>query len=91
MKCILSGFYPVIDSEEVSPKDARFEFVMLGLRTVFGVSSKKYEEEFGSDWKQDFSAAYHRTKKYLEEQGDITRIKDEYLFVQNQILSEYAD
>ncbi len=91
MKCILSGFYPVIDNEEVSDRDARFEFVMLGLRTVYGVNAGEYRKAFGSDWKQDFSAAYGRTRKYLQEEGDVTRVKDEYLFVQNQILSEYAN
>ena len=91
MKCILSGFYPVIDSEEVSTQDAKFEFIMLGLRTVYGVSGKAYREQFGSDWKQDFAAAYARTQRYLLEEGDVTRIRDEYLFVQNQILSEYAN
>lgn len=91
MKCILSGFYPVIDNEEVSDRDERFEFVMLGLRTVYGVNAGEYRKTFGSDWKQDFSAAYGRTRKYLQEEGDVTRIKDEYLFVQNQILSEYAN
>ncbi len=89
IKCILSGFLPVLESEEVSPKDAKFEFIMLGMRTVYGVSAKEYEKAFGSDWKKDFSDAYESTKQYLEEEGDITRIKGEYLFVQNQILSEY--
>ena len=91
MKCILSGFYPVIDSEEVSAKDARFEFVMLGLRTVYGVSAAEYKKAFGTDWKEDFSSAYQKTKIYLSEEGDVTRIKDEYLYVQNAILSEYAE
>ena len=91
MKCILSGFYPVIDSEEVSEKDARFEFVMLGLRTVYGVSAAEYKKAFGTDWKEDFSSAYQKTKNYLSEEGDVTRIKDEYLYVQNAILSEYAE
>ena len=91
MKCILSGFFPVIDSEEVSEKDARFEFVMLGLRTVYGVSAAEYKKAFGTDWKEDFSSAYQKTKSYLSEEGDVTRIKDEYLYVQNAILSEYAE
>lgn len=91
MKCILSGFYPVIDSEEVSEKDARFEFVMLGLRTVYGVSAAEYKKAFGTEWKEDFSRAYQKTKEYLSEEGDVTRIRDEYLYVQNAILSEYAE
>ncbi len=90
MKCTLSGFFPVIDSEEVSVQEAKFEFVMLGLRTVYGVSGRRYKEQFGSDWTEDFAAAYKRTRQYLETQDDVTRIRDEYLFVQNKILSEYA-
>ena len=90
MKCILSGFLPVLESEEVSGNDAKFEFVMLALRTAEGLSAKKYRDAFGSDWKSDFAAAYKKTGAYFMEDGDITRIKDEYLFVQNQILIEYA-
>ena len=90
MKCILSGFLPVIDSEEVTPQDAKVEFIMLGLRTVYGVSAEKYREAFGTDWHDDFRAAYEKMKEYLVEEGDVTRIKDEYLYVQNTILCEFV-
>ena len=89
MKCILSGFFPVITDEEVKGEEAHFEFVMLALRTARGISSKEYKDAFGSDWKEDFADAYRKTKQYFIEEGDITRIKDEYLYVQNQILSDY--
>ena len=89
IKCILSGHFPVIESEEVSKEDAKFEFIMLGLRTIFGVSATEYKRRFGSDWKEDFKQAYEKTRQYLEENDDNTRIKDEYLYVQNQILTEY--
>ena len=88
MKCVLSGYFPVIDTEEIGEEDAKFEFLMLGLRTVFGVSDKAYEKQFKSHWKEDFAAGYRAVKDYLLEEGDTTRIKDEYLFVQNQILTE---
>ena len=89
MKCILSGFFPILTDEEVKGEEAKFEFVMLALRTSRGISSKEYKDAFGSDWKEDFSEAYRKTKQYFAEEGDITRIKDEYLYVQNQILSDY--
>ena len=89
MKCILSGHFPVIESEEVTEADAKFEFIMLGLRTLFGVSAVEYRRKFGTDWKADFKDAYEKTRKYLEEYDDNTRIKDEYLYVQNTILTEY--
>ncbi len=89
IKCILSGHFPVVESEEVGEADAKFEFVMLALRTVFGISAKEYKKQFGSDWKEDFRTAYEKTRAYLDESGDVTRIKDEYLYVQNRILTEY--
>ena len=89
MKCVLSGFPPVIESEEVTKEDAKFEFVMLGLRTKYGVSEKEYFKAFGTNWKEDFKEAYEKTKQYLEEQGDRVKIKDEYLYVQNTILTEF--
>ena len=89
MKCILSGFFSVITDEEVKGEEAHFEFVMLALRTARGLSSKEYKEAFGTDWKQDFADAYKKTRRYFDEDGDMTRIKDEYLYVQNKILSDY--
>ncbi len=62
---------------------------MLALRTVYGVSAEGYKQAFGSDWKKDFEKAYQKTAQYLQEEGDITRIKEEFLYVQNQILTEY--
>ena len=91
MKCILSGFPPVVESEEVRTEDAKFEFVMLALRTARGISSAEYRKAFGSDWKQDFADAYKKTASYFEEAGDGARIKDEYLYVQNRILTEYMN
>ena len=89
MKCILSGFLPVMESEDVSGDDAKFEFVMLALRTAKGISAERYRAAFGSDWKEDFQDAYRKTVQYFEEEGDLTCIKDEYLYVQNMILAEY--
>lgn len=89
IKCILSGFLPVIESEDVSAEDAKFEFVMLALRTAKGISSQEYRKAFKSDWKEDFSEAYKKSERYFEEEGDFTFIKDEYLYVQNQILTEF--
>ena len=89
MKCILSGFLPVMESEDVSADDAKFEFVMLALRTAKGISAEKYRAAFGSDWKADFADAYRKTAQYMEEDAGYTRLKEEYLYVQNKILTEY--
>ena len=89
MKCVLSGFPPVIESENVTKEDAKFEFVMLSLRTSRGISAKEYQAAFSSDWREDFKEAYERTREYFDETDDFTRIKNEYLYVQNTILINF--
>lgn len=89
MKCLLSGFLPVIESEDVKGEDAKFEFVMLALRTSDGISQKAYEKAFGSNWREDFADPYAKTEEFFETDGDVIKIKDEYLYVQNRILTEF--
>ena len=90
IKCILSDHYPVVDDEAVSVQDAKFERVMLALRTAEGLPLAAYKEEFGSDLESDFSAALQKNAAYLEKTDTgALRIKDEYLFVQNHILVDF--
>jgi coproporphyrinogen III oxidase-like Fe-S oxidoreductase len=91
MKCIISGFYPAVTCEEVDEKDAKFEFVMLALRTKYGVSLKEYKSQFGTNVGDDFPKAFQKSLQYLELNGDNLRIKDEYLYVQNSVLMPFVD
>jgi oxygen-independent coproporphyrinogen-3 oxidase len=91
MKCIISGFYPAVTSEQVEEKEAKFEFVMLALRTSKGVSMKEYKEKFGVALAEDFPNSLKKSVKYLELVGDNLRIKDEYLYVQNSILMPFIE
>jgi oxygen-independent coproporphyrinogen-3 oxidase len=91
MKCIISGFYPAVTSEEVSVDDAKFEFVMLALRTKYGLNMQEYKEKFGTSLGDDFPNALKKTVKYLQLDGDNLRIKDEYLYVQNSILMPFME
>ncbi len=91
MKCIISGFYPAVTSEEVSEPDAKFEFIMLALRTKYGVSFSEYEKEFGSSLADDFPTALAKSDRWLERDGDRLRIRDEYLYVQNSVLMPFLE
>ena len=91
MKCVISGFYPAIEAEDVSETDAKFEFVMLALRTKYGVSLSEYEKKFGVPLQEDFPKALEKTEKYLEYVGDAVKIKDEYLYVQNSVLMPFME
>ena len=37
IKCILSNYYPVVADDAIGEEDAKFETVMLSLRTARGV------------------------------------------------------
>ena len=91
MKCVIPGFYPAIECEQVSETDAKFEFIMLGLRTKYGVSFAEYEEKFSSTLENDFPKALEKSGKYLENDGKVLRIKDEFLFVQNSVLMPFME
>ena len=91
MKCIISGFYPAVSSEKVEEKEAKFEFVMLALRTSKGLSLSEYKKTFGKTLGEDFPNATKKTVGYFELDGDYLRIKDEYLYVQNSVLMYFLE
>lgn len=91
MKCIISGFYPAVTSEQVEVNDAKFEFLMLAFRTSKGLSMTEYKEKFGNPLGEDFPESLKKSVKYLEFNGDNLRIKDEYLYVQNSILMPFIE
>ena len=91
MKCIISGFYPAVTSEDVKGWDAKFEYVMLALRTKYGVCMSEYKQAFGTTLAEDFPVALKKTVKYLQLDGDNLRIKDEYLYTQNSILIYFME
>ena len=91
MKCIISGFYPAITCDKVTEGEAKFEYVMLGLRTRYGFSTKAYKKQFGTNVSDDFPNAFKKSLQYLELDGDVVRIKDEYLYVQNSVLMPFLD
>ena len=91
MKCIISGHYPAVTCEEVDGADAKFEYVMLALRTTQGVSMSAYKKTFGKSIAEDFPNALKKSVQYLQLDGDNIRIKDEFLYVQNSILMLFME
>lgn len=89
IKCILTNHYPVVDDVKIEPQEARFEKVMLALRTEEGLGLQDYRQEFGTDFAADFFEPLKKNAKYLELTNSRVRIKDEFLYVQNTILIDF--
>ena len=89
MNAVIVNKFPEISSEKIEGDDAEFEFIMLGLRTFEGISAKKFSELFGHDFFEKYKSQIAKKSAFLDINGDNVRIKDKYLYVQNDIILEF--
>ena len=89
LNAIIYNKSPEISSDVIEGEDARFEFIMLGLRTTKGISIKEFNDIFNADFVKDYKAVLDKKAKYLQLEGDVLKIKDEYLYVQNSIILDF--
>ena len=80
---------PEISSDVIEGKDAEFEFVMLGLRTEKGISAKKFKDLFNKDFFTEYAEVLKKKDKYLDISGDNVKIKENYFYVQNDIILDF--
>lgn len=89
INAIIYNKTPEISSEIIEGKDAEFEFIMLALRTQKGLNLKKFNKTFNIDFLSEYKKALDKKSQYLEITENNVRIKDEYLYVQNDIILEF--
>ena len=83
--------FALVDSEEISPEGRRDEYVMLALRTAAGVDTEEYEKLFKVPFDREYAAAIEKNKDYLNVTPSRVSIKDDYLFVQNNIIIDFLE
>ena len=89
LKSIKEGILPLED-EELSIRESYNEYIMLGLRTFSGVSIRKIENDFGSDYLVYFQK---ESKKYLKSKlliwdEDVIKISSKGKFLSDRIASD---
>lgn len=89
MNAIIYNKTPEISSEIIDGADAEFEYIMLGLRTVYGINTDEFYKRFGKDFNKEYKTALDKNKDYLEINGKDIKIKDGYLYVQNGIIERF--
>ena len=89
MNAVIYNKRPEIFSETVSEKDAKFEFIMLGLRTAAGIDVDEFNFRFSADFDGEYRDELKKNAPYLERKGRRIAIRDEYLYTQNQILTSF--
>lgn len=80
---------PEISSDEISGDDAEFEFIMLGLRTRDGIDTVEFNDLFKVDFSEKYKDVLKKKSKFLNFNGSKITIKDEFLYVQNDIILDF--
>lgn len=91
MNAVIYNKSPEISSDIIEDADARFEFIMLALRTADGLNINEYNQKFSSDFKSEYKEQLNKKAQFLELVGDNLKIKDEYLYVQNNIILAFME
>lgn len=92
IRAINSGESPIQNAKTLTEFDKMSEFVFLGLRMSEGIRKDRFHELFGKDITEVFGA---QIKKYtgmgvMAESYDRIFIKPEFLYVSNNILSDFV-
>ncbi|MBO7149700.1 MAG: radical SAM family heme chaperone HemW [Clostridia bacterium] len=89
MNAVIYNKNPEISSDNIEKEDAKFEFIMLGLRTADGISIEEFNKKFDADFMADYKTVLTDKAKFLDIDGDTLKIKNEYLYVQNDIILSF--
>ncbi len=84
--CLLHDRYATVFSEVIEGEEIKSEYIMLALRTANGVSLTDYKNHFGSDFLSDYKQEVALERDYLDIDETHVKIKDDFLYVQNQII-----
>ena len=86
MNAVIYNKSPEISSDDIGYEDAKFEFIMLGLRTSDGIDIEKFNAEFNADFKKEYKDVLSKKAQFLELDGNVLKIQEKYLYVQNDII-----
>ncbi|MBQ7340380.1 MAG: radical SAM family heme chaperone HemW [Clostridia bacterium] len=89
LTAIIYNKAPEISSDVIDFEDAKFETIMLALRTEKGIDVKKFNSEFDADFFVEYKKALEKNRPYLNISEDFISIKEEYLYVENGIILEF--
>ncbi len=91
MNAVIYNKSPEISSDVIEENDAKFEFIMLGLRTAEGIKISEFNLAFGADFAKEYAKQLKKKEQFLIFDGKTLKIKDEYLYVQNDIILEFMN
>lgn len=69
------------------------EMIMLGLRTLEGISTQQYRQRFGVDFDDEWRTVLtcDTMRRVMEKSGDAWRIKPQYWYISNSIIERFFE
>ena len=86
MNAVIFNKSPEISSDVIEKEDAKFEKIMLALRTAEGLNVKEFNKLFDADFDSEYKSVLDKKMRFMDRKGDVLKIKDDYLYVQNDII-----
>ena len=80
-----------ISSDDIDLEDAKFESIMLSLRTEKGLDIEKFNKEYNADFLNDYKKTIEKKGQYLNIKDGFISIKEEFLYVENGIIMEFIN
>ncbi len=74
-----------------TPLDRELEYIMLGLRTEYGISLNTYKNLFGYSALERFQKVLPRIKDFIVITENHIRIKEDFFYISNYILEMLMD
>ncbi len=86
LNAVIYNKSPEVSIDEISGDDAKFEKIMLALRTTYGLNKEEFNKEFNANFDKEYKEVLSGKAQFLENSEKMLKIKDEYLYVQNDII-----
>lgn len=89
INAVILNKFPEISSDEISEEDKKFEFIMLALRTEDGLNVNEFNVKTGGDFFRDYAEALKTRANVLDVSPYSVKIKEDYMYVQNEIILSF--
>jgi oxygen-independent coproporphyrinogen-3 oxidase len=85
-----SGLNCAVNKNMISPEDAEFEYIFLGLRLTEGINKENFKKLFNVDFEDKYGEILNKYQSFFNVKGENVRIKSKGFGVLNSLLSEFA-
>ena len=89
INAVILNKFPEISSDEIGEEDQKFEFIMLALRTEDGLNVNEFNVKTGGDFFRDYADALKARANVLDVSPYSVKIKEDYMYVQNEIILSF--